>query len=143
MPYTPIMATLGYVISPDGKHLLVHKVEGRETDYILEIYRTDDLSKPLRRLNADPMEIIAAQWVSNDVIFGTAWQVNRKTVKGPEEDVRDYKTYSYSLESNKFTSVDGNFGIVSLLPKEPDHVLVSTGATVGDGTGVDPAVHNG
>ena len=125
-------------ISPDGKHLLVHKVEGREADYILEIYRTDDLSKPLRRLNADPMEIIAAQWVSNDVIFGTAWQVNRKTVKGPEEDVRDYKTYSYSLESNKFTSVDGNFGIVSLLPKEPDHVLVSTGATVGDGTGVDP-----
>ena len=125
-------------ISPDGKHVLVHKVESREGEYILEVYKTDDLSKPLRRLNADPMEIVAAQWVSNDVIFGTAWQVNRKTVKGPEQDVRDYKTYAYSLEDNKFNSVDGNFGIVNLLPNDPDNVLVSTGATVGDGTGVDP-----
>lgn len=125
-------------ISPDGKHLLVHKVESREGEYILEIYDTADLSKPLRRLNADPMEITSASWVSDDVIFGQAWQVNRKTVKGPEDDVRDYKTYSYSLSANKFTSVDGNFGIVNLLPNEPDHVLVSTGTVVPDGTGVDP-----
>lgn len=125
-------------ISPDGKHLLVHKVESREGNYLLEIYKTDDLSKPFRRLNADPMEIVSAQWVSDDVIFGSAWQVNRKTVKGPEEDVRDYKTYSYSLSANKFTSVDGDFGIVNLLPNDPDHVLVSTGTVVPDATGVDP-----
>ena len=125
-------------ISPDGQHVLVHKVESREGEYILEIYRTDDLSKPLRRLNADPMEIVSGQWIGNDVIFGSAWQVNRKTVKGPEEDVRDYKTYSYSVSANKFTAVDGNFGIVNLLPNDPDHILVSTGTTVGDGTGVDP-----
>lgn len=125
-------------VSPDGKHLLVHKVESREGDYILEIYKTDDLSKPLRRLNANPMEIVSAQWVSDDVIFGTAWQVNRKTVKGPEEDVRDYKTYAYALEKNKFTSVDGDFSIVNLLPNEPDHVLVSNGKVVPDATGVDP-----
>lgn len=125
-------------ISPDGKHLLVHKVESKEGEYLLEIYKTDDLSKPLRRLAADPMEIISAQWVSDNVIFGTAWQVNRKTVKGPEEDVRDYRTYAYNLDDNKFTNVDGNFGIVNLLPNDPDHVLVSTGTTVGDGTGVDP-----
>ena len=125
-------------ISPDGKHLLVHKVESREGEYLLEIYDTADLSKPVRRLNADPMEIISAQWVSNDVIFGSAWQVNRKTVKGPEDDVRDYKTYAYTLSANRFTPVDGNFGIVNLLPNDPDHVLVSTGSVVPDGTGVDP-----
>lgn len=125
-------------LSPDGKHLLVHKVESREGAYILEVYDTADLSKPLRRLNANPMEIISASWVSNDVIFGSAWQVNRKTVKGPEQDVRDYKTYSYSLSANKFTSVDGNFTIVNLLPKDPDNVLVSTGTVIADSTGVDP-----
>jgi dipeptidyl aminopeptidase/acylaminoacyl peptidase len=125
-------------ISPDGKHVLVHKVESREGEYLLEVYKTDDLSKPYRRLNADPMEIVAAQWVSNDVIFGTAWQVNRKTVKGPEQDVRDYRTYAYSLEANKFTNVDGNFGIVNLLPNDPDHVLISTGSAIPDPTGVDP-----
>lgn len=125
-------------ISPDGKHLLVHKVESREGDYLLEIYKTDDLSKPYRRLNADPMEIVSARWIGNDVIFGAAWQVNRKTVKGPEEDVRDYKTYTYTLEANKFTSVDGDFSIVNTLPNDPDHVLVSTGTVVADATGVDP-----
>ena len=125
-------------ISPDGKHLLVHKVESKEGDYLLEIYKTDDLSKPFRRLNADPMEILSAQWVDDGFIFGTAWQVKRSTVKGPEEDVRDYLAYSYNLEANKFTRVDGNFGIVSTLPKDPDHVLISTGTAVADPTGVDP-----
>ena len=125
-------------ISPDGKHVLVQKIESKEGEYLLEIYKADDLSKPLRRLNADPMEIISAQWVSNDVIFGTAWTVNRATVKGPEQDVRDYLAYSYSLESNKFVRVDGNFGIVNTLPKDPDHVLISTGTAVADPTGVDP-----
>jgi dipeptidyl aminopeptidase/acylaminoacyl peptidase len=125
-------------LSPDGKHVLVHKVESRDGDYLLEIYSTDDLSKPIRRLNADPMEIISAQWVSNDFIFGTAWEVNRKTVKGPEQDVRDYLAYSYSLEANKFTRVDGNFGIVNTLPKDPDHVLISSGTAVSDPTGEDP-----
>lgn len=125
-------------ISPDGKHLLVHKVESKEGEYLLEIYKTDDLSKPFRRLNADPMEILSAQWVSDDFIFGSAWQVKRTSVKGPEEDVRDYLAYSYSLESNKFSRVDGNFGIVNTLPKDPDHVLISTGSAVSDPTGVDP-----
>ncbi|MCL9983603.1 MAG: prolyl oligopeptidase family serine peptidase [Erythrobacter sp.] len=125
-------------ISPDGKHLLVHKVESKEGDYLLEIYKTDDLSKPFRRLNADPMEILSAQWVSGGFIFGTAWQVKRATVKGPEEDVRDYLAYSYNLETNKFTKVDGNFGIVRTLPKDPDHVLISTGTAIADPTGVDP-----
>lgn len=125
-------------ISPDGKHLLVHKVESREGDYILEIYRTDDLSKPLRRLAADPMEIISATWVSATKIYGSAWQVVRKTVKGQEEDVRGYQSFFYDLEANKFSRVDGNFGLVNTLPKEPDAILVSTGTAVGDGTGSDP-----
>lgn len=125
-------------ISPDGKHLLVQKVESREGDYILEIYRTDDLSKPLRRLAADPMEIISATWVSGTKIYGSAWQVIRKTVKGQEEDVRGYQSFFYDLEANKFSRVDGNFGLVNTLPKEPDHILVSTGTAVGDGTGSDP-----
>jgi dipeptidyl aminopeptidase/acylaminoacyl peptidase len=125
-------------ISPSGKYLLVHKVESREGEYILEVYDSADLSKPLRRLNADPMEIVSAQWVSDDVIFGSAWQVNRKSVKGPEEDVRDYRAYAYSLSANKFTNVEGNFAIVNTLPNEPDHVLIATGGAIPNNSGVDP-----
>ncbi|MEM7690531.1 MAG: prolyl oligopeptidase family serine peptidase [Pseudomonadota bacterium] len=125
-------------LAPDGKHLLVHKVESREGEYILEIYDVDDLSKPLRRLNADPMEINSARWVTNNLVFGTAWQQRREKVRGPEDDTRDYLTYSYNLENNKFTTIRDSFSIVNELPDEPDTVLVAAGNAVRGGTGVDP-----
>ncbi|MFL0357388.1 alpha/beta hydrolase family protein [Erythrobacter sp. GH1-10] len=125
-------------VSPDGKHVLVHKVESRDGEYLLEIYSTDDLSKPLRRLNADPMEIVSAQWVSNNFIFGTAWQVNRSTVKRPEQDVRDYLAYSYNLEENEFSKAAGEFQLIGTLPKEPNKILIAEGNAIPDPTGVDP-----
>jgi dipeptidyl aminopeptidase/acylaminoacyl peptidase len=125
-------------VSPDGKHVLVHKVESKEGDYLLEIYNTDDMSKPVKRLNADPMEILQVQWVGDEYLFGTAWQQNRKSVKGPEEDTYDYKAFSYNLKTNKFKDLPGNFGLVNLLPKEPDTILIGSGNAVADATGVDP-----
>jgi len=125
-------------VSPDGKHVLVHKVESKEGEYLLEIYNTDDMTKPLKRLNADPMEIINVQWVSDNFLFGTAWQQNRKSVKGPEEGTYDYKAFSYNLETNKFKELPGNFALVNLLPKEPDTILIGSGNAVADATGVDP-----
>lgn len=125
-------------VSPDGKHLLVLKNESREGENVLEIYSTADMTRPLRRLNADPMELISARWVSNSYIFGEAWQVKRSKVQKQEEDVRNYASYSYSLEKNKFNQVQGNFSIVNTLPNEPDNVLVATGRTDSDLTGVDP-----
>jgi dipeptidyl aminopeptidase/acylaminoacyl peptidase len=125
-------------VSPDGKHLLVHKVDSKEGDYLLQIFKTDDLSKPLRTLNANPMEIINASWVSDNIIFGAAWQEVRKRVTRPEENHRDFKAYFYNLEKNKFSAVDGNFGIESILPKEPNHILVRAGNAIPDASGVDP-----
>lgn len=125
-------------VSPDGKHLLVQKLDSREGEYLLQIFKTDDLSTPLRTLAADPMEIISASWVSDNFIFGGAWQVLRKSVKGPEQDVRERAGFSYNLEKNKFSKVDDNFGIVNTLPNEPNTLLVETGKPVGEGSGVDP-----
>lgn len=125
-------------VSPDGKHILVLKTESKEGDHVLEIYKTEDMSKPFRRLNAKPMEFISASWVHDDFIFGTAWQVVRKSVPGPEDDVREYKLYSYNLKSNKFSESSGNFSIVNNLPNEPDKVLVATGDAVGGAREVDP-----
>ena len=125
-------------ISPDGKHVLVHKVESREGDYILEVYKADDLSKPLRRLNADPMEIIGARWVTDNLIFGQAWQQNREKVRGPEDDTRDYLSYSYNLEKNKFTTIRESFSIVSELTDEPNKVIIAADNPVQSGVGVDP-----
>ncbi len=125
-------------LSPDGKHVLVLKTESKEGDYVLEIYSTADMSKPVKRLNADKMEIISARWVSDNYIFGTAWDVVRNSVKGPEEDVRSYKSYAYNLEKNKFSETSGQFNIVNTLPDEPNHVLISDANSNDGGTGVDP-----
>ncbi|MDJ0979843.1 MAG: prolyl oligopeptidase family serine peptidase [Erythrobacter sp.] len=125
-------------ISPDGKHLLVHVSPSREGEYLLQIYKTDNLAEPLRTLNADPMEIISASWVSNTQIYGAAWQVVRKSVKRQEQDIRGYASFFYDLEENKFNRVDGNFGLVNRLPNDPERILVSTGTAVDGGTGSDP-----
>ena len=125
-------------VSPDGKHVLVHMLEGKESEYLLKIYKTEDMSKPFRVLNADPMEIISASWVSDRYIFGSAWQQNRNKVNGPEQGTYDYAGYAYDLKTNKFQKIDGNFGIANRLPNDPDHVLVETGTAIPDTSGVDP-----
>ncbi|EAQ29221.1 prolyl oligopeptidase family protein [Erythrobacter sp. NAP1] len=126
-------------LSPDGKHLLVHINPSREGDYLLQIYKTDDLSTPYRTLNADPMEINSARWVSDNVIYGTAWQIKRESVRRQEDDTRNYATYFYDLKANKFQQVRGRFSIASLLPDEPDKILIGTGVAVDGGLGNDPS----
>lgn len=137
----------GVEVSPDGKHILVLSLKSKEGENILEIYSTDDFSKPIKRLNADPMEIFDARWVSNDVIAGRAWKFNRTKVKGPEDSAFDFLLYSYNLKKNKFRKLEsekrtrsggGGFSILNVLPNEPDEILIATGARVGENTGRDP-----
>jgi dipeptidyl aminopeptidase/acylaminoacyl peptidase len=126
-------------VSPDGKHLLLLKMEGGNMgENVLEIYDTSDFSKPLRRLNGSKMELISARWVNDKYIFGTAWQVVRNKVTGPEDDVRGYQAFAYNLEKNKFAKADGTFNIVNTLPKEPDVVLVEDVNPNASAGGVDP-----
>lgn len=124
--------------SPDGKHMLILRMTSKEGDYLMEIYKTDDLSKPMRRLSADPMELQSARWVSDNYIFGNAWQVKRSSVKRNGDDVRSYRAFGYSLSENKFQNVDGNFSIANVLPNEPDTVLIASGTANTGGAGVDP-----
>lgn len=124
-------------LSPDGKHLLVHINPSREGDYLLQIYKTDDLTTPYRTLAADPMEIISASWVSDNVIVGRAWEQVRSRVRRQEDDTRNYATYYYDLEANKFSQIDENLVVVNELPNDPDTVLVAAPEANGE-LGVDP-----
>jgi len=125
-------------VSPDGSRLMLLKLESKEGEYIMEIHDTADLSKRPIRTNADPMEIINARWVNDRYIFGTAWQVKRRKVNGPEEDVRDRLAFAFDTRTKKFSKVSGNFNIVNNLPNDDDNVLVATGTLNTGGTGVDP-----
>ncbi|MXO90839.1 alpha/beta hydrolase family protein [Pontixanthobacter aquaemixtae] len=126
-------------VSPDGKHVLVHVLGSQKGTYLLQIFKTDDMTKPFRTLDADPMEITGAQWVSDNYIFGNAWQQRRKSVPGPEQGTYDQTVFAYSLKDNKFQQIKGEFGIASLLPDEPESIILEEGTTVDGGIGgVDP-----
>ncbi|UOR16727.1 alpha/beta hydrolase family protein [Qipengyuania aquimaris] len=125
-------------VSPNGERLLVIKNESRDGDYLMELYDTDNLGGKPYRIAADPMEIIGAQWVSDDFIFGTAWQQNRKKVNGPEEGTYDYASFIFDVNKKKFQRVEGVFSIATLLPDEPNEILIGTGRSVGSAAEVDP-----
>ncbi|MBY6217051.1 alpha/beta hydrolase family protein [Qipengyuania aquimaris] len=125
-------------VSPSGERLLVIKNESRDGDYLMELYDTDNLGGKPYRIAADPMEIIGAQWVSDDFIFGTAWQQNRKKVNGPEEGTYDYASFIFDVNKKKFQRVEGVFSIATLLPDEPNEILIGTGRSVGSAAEVDP-----
>ena len=131
-------------VSPDGSKVLISKREAMDGDIILEVREMDNLSEPMRRINADPMKILNAQWINDDTLFGTAFQQTRKRVKGQEGTVYDFVTFSYDVDRKKFSTIStsefskagGNVDIVNMLPAEPDHILISTskddGGFVGD-----------
>ncbi|MHA7819241.1 MAG: alpha/beta hydrolase family protein [Erythrobacter sp.] len=124
-------------VSPDGKHLLVHINPSREGQYLVQIYKVEDLSTPYRTLAGDRMELLSASWASDNVIFGRAWEQVRETVRRQEDETYNYATYYYNLEANKFSQVDENLVIVNRLPDDPDKVLVAAPDANGD-LGVDP-----
>ena len=133
-------------ISPSGERIMILKREARDGELIIEIRDMNNLSESMRRLNANPMDIIGAQWITDDLIFGTAYQQTRKSVPGPEEEVYDFATFSYSIDKDKFSTLStsglskggGDVSVVSVLPKEPDHILIATGKT-DTSFGGDPA----
>ena len=52
-------------ISPNGENMVVLRLEPKSQQYVMELYKTNDLSKPWRLLNAKPMEIISARFISD------------------------------------------------------------------------------
>ena len=119
-------------ISPNGTYLALMKITSKDGNPVIEIYETANLSKAPRRLNAKPMEFLSIDgWLSDDVFLATAMQIVRKHVKTAEADVRNFKALSYSVSTDKFTEFQtpsgrGVFEIVSVLPKEPNHILAGT-----------------
>lgn len=114
-------------LSPDGKYMSLLKIESKDGDPVIEVYETDDLSKKPVRLNANPMEILSLDgWVSDDVFFGSAMQIVRSKTRGPEADIREYKSFAYSMKTKKFTEISGSFSFEGALPKEPNKILIAT-----------------
>jgi dienelactone hydrolase len=127
-------------VSPSGKYMSLMKIESKDGDPVIEVYETDDLSKKPVRLNAKPMEIQGISgWVSDDQFFGSAMQIVRNKMKGPEADIRKYKSFAYSMKTNKFTEISGSFSFEGALPNEPTKILIATSRGPSGSQSDDPA----
>ena len=114
-------------LSPDGDRLALLKIPNKEADPTLEVYDTSDLSKEPFRVNADPMEIIAYDWLSNSVIGFTARQQVRDQIEGFNEGVYEYKYALLNIETEELESYgqESQPTVTNLLPSKPNHVIVS------------------
>lgn len=112
-------------VSPDGKHLSLMKIEGRDGDPIIEIYETDDLTKKPIRLAADPMEFLGQNWISDDIIVFAARQRLYKRIKGYNQGVFVQRIASYNLKTKKFSTFGDNTGLANVLPGKPNTILIS------------------
>jgi len=122
-------AVSGVSVSPDGKHMVVQRINSKDGDPIIEVYNVGNLAEKPIRINAKPMEFLGGgTWVSDDVFTGQAMQVINKSVKGPERDVRRYRNYAYNVNTKEFETFDtdkGVFELAGLLPKEPREILIA------------------
>jgi len=137
MDYWAVRSAVNSVtVSPDGKRMIVQRINSKDGDPIIEVFNVGNLAEKPIRINADPMEFLGGgTWVSDDVFTGQAMQVVNKFVKGPERDVRRYKNYAYNVNSKDFETFEtssGVFQLAGLLPKEPRDILIaeSNGPTV-------------
>jgi len=111
-------------LSPNGKKLALLRISEKEGNPILEIYDTNDLTKPPYRVDANPMEVTGYGWVSdNDIILNLRQKV-RKKIDGFNQGVYGGKIAKLDLRKNKIKSIDEiGAQIVNLLPNEPDKII--------------------
>ena len=115
-------------MSPDGNKISLLKIPSKKGDPILEIYDANDLDKPPFRMNADPMEIRQARWISNDQLVLTLRQKLRDKIDGFNRGVYGGALAKLDLKTKKvkeFELKNQSPGIASLLIDKPNKILVS------------------
>lgn len=124
-------------VSPDGKRLALLAIPHRAANPVLEIYDAADLKKEPYRMGADPMEIEFFGWVSDKHIFFRARDKVRNVIDGFNQGVYRYKFGILDVEKKDVNDfgIPGRTGIASLLPREPDKMIVAVSSGGGDGPG--------
>lgn len=127
-------------VSPSGKHLSLLRLPSKEGNPIIEIFDTADLSQEPFRLNAEPMEITGAFWVSDRHLLFNLRQKVRNKIDGFNRGVYETKFAILDVETKKMRQFDANrTGIVNILRNKPNKVIVaSAGASSGPAARVHP-----
>ena len=123
-------AISGVEVSPDGKHVALLRITARDGDPILEVYDAADLATARKktpfRMNADPMELVVFDWVTDtQILFGAQQQV-RDRIEGFNQGTYEFKFGLLNLKDKKVSTfgAPGEVGIANVLPSQPNKVLL-------------------
>ena len=121
-------ATDNISLSPNGEKLAMLRIMTVGENPILEVYDANNLAKRPFRMDADPMEMQGFNWITNDKILFYARQKVRDKIDGQNRGVYETAGGMLTLDRNpkksKWEKTRNIGGIASLLPSDPNKVLV-------------------
>jgi len=115
----------GVEINPAGDKIAWMSNPSREGDPIIQIYDTTDLGGQPINVGADHMEIMGFSWVTDDRLIVAFRQKVRKRIEGFNRGVYENRLAMFDVNKKKFSDLGENFSIASLLPREPDTIIIS------------------
>jgi len=132
-------------VSPDGNKIVMLRINKVGENPIIEVYNSNDLSARPFRMDADPMEITGARWISDNEVFFSARQKVRDKIDGFNRGVYEYQSGVLSFgrdnKESKWTRTGKIGQIVSVLPKSKSKVIVSASNIGGAGISYYPAYY--
>ena len=115
----------GVSLSPDGKKISLLKIPSKNAKTILEVYDADALDKEPFRVNADPMEIRGARWLSDSTMLLTLQQKVSDKIDGFNQGSFRGKVAKLDLKTKKIKEFqEPGANVVGTLPEEPNKVLL-------------------
>lgn len=115
----------GVAINPSGSRIAWMSNPSREGDPIIQIYETGKFDEEPTNVGADTMEILAFQWVTDTKMIVVFRQKVRNRIEDFNQGVYENKLAMFDTEASRFTELGDNFSIASMLPNEPDTVIIS------------------
>ena len=112
-------------INPAGDRIAWMMNDSREGDPIIQVFETDKLDGTPINVGADTMEIQGFSWVTDTKMLVFFRQKIRNKIEGFNQGVYGGKLALFDINTRKFDELGSNFSIASLLPEEPDTVIIS------------------
>ncbi|MDE0452505.1 MAG: prolyl oligopeptidase family serine peptidase [Gammaproteobacteria bacterium] len=137
LEYWAQRATVSNVeLSRDGTYMGVMRIPTRGANPIIEVYETADLTREPFRLDADPMEILQYDWVSDEALVFVLRQRVRDQIDGFNQGVYEFKVALLDVAKKKTTELGNrNLNVAHRLPDQPNKIIVEYFSTNDQGPG--------
>lgn len=112
-------------INPSGSHIAWMSNTSREGNPIIQVYETGKFDEKPINVGADNMEIMGFSWVTDTKMIVSFRQKIRNRIEDFNRGVYANKLAMFDVTTSKFSELGDNFSIASLLPDEPNTLIIS------------------